>query len=125
MELLALAGLEHYVDPVWVPEPSQTALAIETVANAGTLAELRGDPPSRLSSGQGGVTFARDLLKEKSVQSCARLVGATDGAVAANGPKTRSHRTIRIPCFCDASGCLSRGSKIKLIDLEKDYKTGL
>ncbi len=51
MELLALAGLESYLDPAWIPNPNQTALAIETVANADSLVELRGDAPSGLPPG--------------------------------------------------------------------------
>ena len=39
------------------------------------------------------------------------LGGATDGAVAANGPKTQSHWTLRTPSFCDAPGCLGHGLK--------------
>lgn len=42
MEFLSMTGLEHYLDPVWIPNPQQTALAIELVANAGSLAELTG-----------------------------------------------------------------------------------
>jgi len=42
MEFLSMTGLEHYLDPVWIPNPQQTALAIELVANAGSLSELTG-----------------------------------------------------------------------------------
>ncbi len=43
MELLGMAGLDHYLDPVWIPNPSQIALASELVANAANLAELTGE----------------------------------------------------------------------------------
>ena len=42
MEFLRMTGLEHYLDPIWIPNPQQTALAIELVANAGSLSELTG-----------------------------------------------------------------------------------
>ncbi|MCH8054865.1 MAG: hypothetical protein IH857_01765 [Deltaproteobacteria bacterium] len=42
MEFLSITGLMHYLDPVWIPDPQQTALAIEHVANAGSLLELTG-----------------------------------------------------------------------------------
>ncbi len=42
MEFMSMTGLEHYLDPVWTPNPQQIALAIELVANAGSLAELTG-----------------------------------------------------------------------------------
>jgi hypothetical protein len=51
MEFLSMAGLLSYLDPVWVPDTKQTALAIEIIANANTLADLRGDTPSRLPAG--------------------------------------------------------------------------
>lgn len=51
MELLALAGLECYLDPVWIPDLNQTAVGIETIANASSLSDLRGDTPSRLPPG--------------------------------------------------------------------------
>ena len=34
MELLAMAGLEHYLDPAWVPSPNQIPFAIEIVSHA-------------------------------------------------------------------------------------------
>lgn len=42
MEFLAMTGLEHYLDSVWIPNPDQTALAIELVTNARSLSELTG-----------------------------------------------------------------------------------
>jgi len=43
MELLAMAGLEHYLDPVWVPSPTQIPFAIELIAQAQDLTGLTGE----------------------------------------------------------------------------------
>ena len=43
MELLAMAGLEHYLDPVWVPSPTQIPFAIELIAQAQDLTDLTGE----------------------------------------------------------------------------------
>lgn len=43
MEFLRMIGLERYLDPVWIPNPHQTALGIEIAANAKDLAELTGE----------------------------------------------------------------------------------
>jgi len=51
MEFLELAGLLSYLNPVWIPNIHQTALAIEIISAADCLAEVRGDTPSRLPSG--------------------------------------------------------------------------
>jgi len=49
MELLALVGLESYLNPAWIPNQKQTALAVELIGNADSLAEVRGDLPSNSS----------------------------------------------------------------------------
>jgi hypothetical protein len=51
MEFLEMAGLLSYLEPVWIPNIHQTALAIEIISTAETLAEVRRDIPSRLPSG--------------------------------------------------------------------------
>jgi hypothetical protein len=51
MEFLELAGLLSYLDSVWIPDLHQTALAIEIISGADTLAEVCGDSPSRLPPG--------------------------------------------------------------------------
>jgi hypothetical protein len=43
MELLAMAGLEHYLDPVWVPSPNQIPFAVEIIAKARDLTDLTGE----------------------------------------------------------------------------------
>ncbi len=43
MELLGMAGLEHYLDPTWIPHPTQIPLAIEIIANAEDLAQITGE----------------------------------------------------------------------------------
>jgi hypothetical protein len=43
MELLAMAGLEHYLDPAWVPSPNQIPFAIEIIAKARDLVDLTGE----------------------------------------------------------------------------------
>jgi len=43
MEFLRMTKLEKYLDPVWIPNPRQTALGIEIAANAKDLAELTGE----------------------------------------------------------------------------------
>ncbi|MBI2367883.1 MAG: hypothetical protein HYV01_23165, partial [Deltaproteobacteria bacterium] len=43
MEFLNMVGLEKYLNPAWVPNVRQIALAVELVANAGSLSELTGE----------------------------------------------------------------------------------
>lgn len=42
MAFLTRAGLDHYIDPVWIPNLDQTALKVERSAKANSLAELTG-----------------------------------------------------------------------------------
>jgi len=51
MEFLEAAGLLSHLNPVWIPNILQTALAIEIISAADNLAEVRGDTPSRLPPG--------------------------------------------------------------------------
>lgn len=43
MEFLIRAELSHYIDPVWIPDREQAALAVELITNANNLAELTGE----------------------------------------------------------------------------------
>jgi hypothetical protein len=43
MVFLAHAGLGHYIDPIWIPDVLQMALAVELITNANSLAELTGE----------------------------------------------------------------------------------
>ena len=43
MELLAMAGLEHYLDPAWVPRPNQIPFAIDIITKARDLNDLTGE----------------------------------------------------------------------------------
>jgi len=43
MELLAMAGLEHYLDPAWVPSPNQIPFAIDIITKARDLNDLTGE----------------------------------------------------------------------------------
>lgn len=47
MELLQLADLLRHLDSAWIPNTEQTALAVELISDAASLAELRGDTGSR------------------------------------------------------------------------------
>ncbi len=42
MEYLEEVGLFHLIDPVWVPDVGQVALAVEIIANAETLGDITG-----------------------------------------------------------------------------------
>ena len=43
MELLSMAGLSHYLQPAWIPHPTQTDLAIEIITSVKNLSELTGE----------------------------------------------------------------------------------
>jgi hypothetical protein len=43
MEFLTMTKLEKYLEPVWIPNPRQTAIGTEVAANAKDLAELTGE----------------------------------------------------------------------------------
>jgi len=42
MAFLQETGLSHYLDPRWVPDPQQTAIAIDLIARAETLGDITG-----------------------------------------------------------------------------------
>lgn len=50
MEFLATAGLDHYIDPVWIPNATHTAAAVLVVAEANSLEEIRGERPQAASA---------------------------------------------------------------------------
>ena len=42
LEFLQEAGLEKYIDPVWIPDPDQVALVVKAITNAKNISELDG-----------------------------------------------------------------------------------
>ena len=42
MEYLAEVGLSHHLDPLWIPNPEQTALAVEAISHAETIGDITG-----------------------------------------------------------------------------------